>query len=173
MVRSPCARMSALTAASRGGRSLHILSPMAFANALPAAVGGILKPGEATCVQPLRTVAASPSALAAPPTNDLLVSDIWLPAPRAMCAIEPNASTCSHVSPTGIDPIRAGLPKYFSQLPNVTILNEIWHPLRVIGAETVWWNPTLRMWCASVQSRKGCDSCRRYCANAYVFSPQL
>jgi hypothetical protein len=23
------------------------------------------------------------------------------------------------------------LPKYFSQLPNVTILNEIWHPLRV------------------------------------------
>src|ERR1017187_5781661 len=108
MVRSPCARRSALTAASRGGRALHIFSPMAFANALPAAVGGIPKPGETTCVQPLPAVAASPNALAAPSTNDLLFRDIWVPTPRAMWATEPNASTYSPVLPTGIEGIACG-----------------------------------------------------------------
>jgi hypothetical protein len=49
---------------------------MAFANAFPAAVGGMVKPGEATWVQLLPTVAATPNALAALPTKDLLVSDI-------------------------------------------------------------------------------------------------
>jgi len=119
--------MSALTTASRGGRSPHIFSPMAFANALPAAVGGIVEPADAPCVQPLRTIAASPSVLAVPPTNDLLVSDIWLSAPRAKCAIEPNASTCSPFRLLELERLHEGLQKYFCELPNVTICIRIWY----------------------------------------------